>query len=107
MIPLDKIAYLKAGEFDKVLEGSAYYKSAPVPDFSTGSLTWKPNGVSGANLLYDAKANAAKVEVTKGVLEEAERLLTGIVEPTNNNYGCPKFLANQALTLLKSLQEAL
>ena len=64
MTNLEKIQALKAGDYEKALEGTKY---AGTPDEIWG----QPFNAARAELhAADPLANAAKVEVTKGVLDE-------------------------------------
>ena len=83
MTNLEKIQALQAGELDKVLEGTPY----ALPSLKAVS---------------DNLANAAKVEVTKEVLDEAVSML----EREEGEYG-PSSYTIKTLTLLKTLRETL
>jgi hypothetical protein len=89
MTNLEKIQALQAGEFDKVLEGTP---SAQTQFPNYGALHVNNN----------ALPNAAKIEVTKGVLDEAVSLL----EREEGEYG-PSSYTIKTLTLLKTLRETL
>jgi hypothetical protein len=82
---------LQAGEFDKLFTGHDGYD----PNRQLYK-SWAKK-----NLTLDAKANAAKVEVTKGVLDEAIGVL--------DSYWVGNISKDieEALTILKTLQEAL
>jgi hypothetical protein len=96
MNTLEKLNALQAGEFDKVLEGTPY----KYPD---------------QNAVIYNKTNAAKVEVTKGVLDEVlagmayipitnERaVVVGAKDGQQLCMNGAKLM--QALTLLKTLRE--
>ncbi len=97
MTNLEKIHALQAGEFDKVLEGTPYGDQSVVRQRHTFLLQYV-----GRNLIIEhGEANAAKVEVTKGVLDEAIGVL--------DSYWVGNISKDieEALTILKTLQEAL
>jgi hypothetical protein len=99
MTPQAKIAALKAGELEKVLKGTPFHNAQVVQvdptDFRMGFC---PN-IPLQQAYGLAKANAAKVEVTKGVLDEVINTLDWVDD-------CPQEVA-KSLTLLKTLREQL
>jgi hypothetical protein len=91
---LEKIQALQAGEFD-----SEYGQGV------SASGVWLLKNVEAMNIdeiIADLQANAAKVEVTKGVLDEVIIHIHREIKA----HGDSDFI-NPALTLLKTLQEAL
>ncbi len=103
---LEKIHALKAGEFDKMLEGTPYGdKTETVHEHvdieARRIMQWKE--VAGEKAIMQAReANAAKLEVTKGVLDEVIIHIHREIKA----HGDSDFI-NPALTLLKSLRDAL
>jgi hypothetical protein len=105
----EKLQALKAGEFDKVLEGTPY-------DANTHKDTWGYSAYfkAGEHTWLQADANAAKVEVTKGVLPVFENVIGTLIlyARVSENGGAARYpatlaAAEEALTLLKTLREQL
>ena len=86
---LEKIQALQAGEYRRL-----------TPLFTCEHCPHREN-----------QANAAKVEVTKGVLERAIHDMNNLIEHLRMNFrdteSCWVLDAKEALNLLKTLQEAL
>jgi hypothetical protein len=101
MNTIDRIKALKAGEFDKVLEGTPY-------DANTHKETWGYSAYfkAGEHTWLQAAANVAKVEVTKAVLEEIERALIGACNTLEMN-GIGAATGRDALDLLAQLRKEL
>ena len=93
---LKKIQALQSGQFDKVLEGGPYGDKSIYRHQTMVAYPYAGQQLA----MKDGLANAAKVEVTKGVLDDVVSYLEGrrettIVEP------------EESLTLLKTLRDAL
>jgi hypothetical protein len=102
----NKLNALQAGELDKVLEGTQY---APEAFKDYGHAAYFKRGEKSFN---DCLPNAAKVEVTKVVLDE----VIGHLESVRHDLweiggseieGSPLWETRQTLTLLQQLKESL